>query len=49
MAHVVTTVAANLQRTRIVTFVIYDVHTHHVAIAETVVVDSGYGKLVDVA
>ena len=29
--------------------VIYDVHTHYVAIAETVVVDAGHGNLVDVA
>ena len=29
--------------------VIYDVNTHHVAIAETVVVDAGHGNLVNVA
>ena len=49
VAHIIATVAANLQGSRSIAIVIYDVNTHHVAIAETVVVDAGHGNLVNVA
>ncbi|CCZ13489.1 unknown [Prevotella sp. CAG:1092] len=49
VAHIVATVAANLQRARVVAFVIYNVHTHHVTIAETIVINTSHSKLVDVA
>ena len=49
MAHIIATVSANLQGTRSIAIVIYDVNTHYVAIAETIVVDAGHGNLLDVA
>ena len=49
VAHIIATIAIYLQGSRLVTLVIYDVNAHHVAVAKTVVVDAGYGKLVDIA
>ena len=49
VAHIIATVAVYLQGSRLVSLVIYDINAHHVAVAETVVVDAGYGKLVDIA
>ena len=49
VAHIIATIAIYLQGSRLVSLVIYDVNAHHVAVAETVVVDAGYGKLVDIA
>lgn len=45
VAHIIATVTVYLQGSRLVSLVIYDINAHHVAVAETVVVDAGYGKL----
>ena len=44
VAHIIATVAVYLEGSRLVSLVIYDINAHHVAVAETVVVDAGYGK-----
>lgn len=45
MLHVVASVTAVLQRTRCTSLIVYDVDTHFVAIAETVIVDTCHGHL----
>ena len=49
VAHVVATVAAGLQRAWCAAVIIDNVHAHHVAVAEAVVVDTCHRQLVDVA
>ena len=49
VAHVVATVAAGLQRAWCAAVIIDNVHAHHVAVAEAVVVDARHRQLVDVA
>lgn len=47
MAHVVATVAAHLQSAGRAAVIINNVDTHHVAVAKAVVIDTGYGELVN--
>ena len=49
MAHIVASVTAYFQCSWVVSFVIDDIDTHHITIAETIVVHSGHCQLVDVA
>ena len=48
VAHVVATVAFQLQRARVATLVVHHVHAHHVAVAEAAVVHPHHGELLDV-
>lgn len=48
MAHIVTSVTACFQCSWVVSFVIDDIDTHHIAVAKTIVIDASYCKLVDV-
>ena len=49
VAHIIATVAADLQCAGGATVVIDNVHAHHIAVAKAVVVDTRHGQLVDVA